>query len=136
MSKGCTIGLIVLAVIVIILIVGVILIYVNRDKIMEAGIGYMIETTETEILKDIPDGYTPEQVKNIMAQLKDGIKTDKIDQEEAQVLASEFQYVMSDKKIDKEEGAKLLGMIQKALDMTPMEHEDMPDSMQAVPDSI
>jgi hypothetical protein len=136
MSKGCTIGLIVLAVIVIILIIGVILVYVNRDKIMEAGIGMMIEAAETEILKDVPDGYTPEQVKSIMAQLKEGVKSDLIDKDEAQELANEFQYIMSDKKIDKEEGAKLLGMIQDALDMEHMVPDDMPDSMQAIPDSI
>jgi len=55
-------------------------------------------------------------------------------------LAGTFQAAMADKKIDKEEGRRLLEMIQKALGREPMvpesvPQEQMPDSATAIPDS-
>jgi hypothetical protein len=140
MSKGCTITLIVLAVIVVIIIVGLVILWMNKDKLLEAGISYMTEAAETEIVKNLPDGYTPESVHDIMEELKAGIKDGRIEGLKAQELANTFQAAMADKEIDKEEGANLLGVIQDALGMQPVETEEMPvdslpDSLQAIPDS-
>ncbi len=140
MSKGCTITLIVLAVIVVIIIVGMVILWMNRAKLMEAGISAMTDAAETEIVKNIPDGYTPESVHDIMEELKAGIKDGRIEGLKAQELANLFQVAMADKEIDNEEGSNLLGIIQDALGMPPMEFEEMPedslpDSLQAIPDS-
>jgi hypothetical protein len=141
LSKGCTIGLIVLAVVVFIVILAVILVWVYKDKIVEAGIDYMIDTAEKEIVKDLPEGYTAEMVHQIMVDLKAGIKSGEIDDNEKKELAFAFQPAMADKKIDREEGENLLIIIQRALGREPvvpeeMPDEAMPDTLESVPDTM
>ena len=62
MSKGCTIGLIIGLVVLAIIIIGVILLFVFGDKLANWGINKMVGVTETEIIKNLPEGYTPEMV--------------------------------------------------------------------------
>lgn len=139
-SKGCTIALIVLAALLLIIIIGVVIVWINKDNILEVGINYMTEAVEKEIVRNLPDGYTPEKVSQIIADLKAGIKSDEIASQDIQGLANTFQVAMSDKEIDKDEGRHLLEMMQEALGQDPPEMMDspeevLPDSMQAVPDS-
>ena len=139
-SKGCTIAIIALAVILLVIIVGLVLLWMNKDKLVDAAIGYVIETTEKEIVNNLPDGYTPEMVSQIMADLKTGLQNKTVSDAAIQELAGTFQAAMADKKIDKEEGRHLLEMIQKALGREPMvpesvPPEQLPDSTAAVPDT-
>lgn len=142
MSKGCTIGLIILAVIVVIIIVGIILIWANRDKIMEAGLNYIVDTTEQEIVANIPEGYTPEMVHQIMDDFKAAVRNKEVDAAQIQELANTFRAAMDDKEIDKVEGRELLEMIQEALGQEPppapeeMPGEEGVDTLEAVPDTI
>ncbi len=136
MSKGCTVALIVVAAILLLIIVGLIVIWINKDKIVEAGIDYIIQTTEDQIVTNLPDGYTPETVHELMAELKTAIKNGEIPGPEIQRLAETFQQAMGDNEIDKEEGAHLLEMIQEALGKElPPPVDSLPDTLQAVPDS-
>lgn len=141
-SKGCTIALIVVAALLLIIIIGVVVVWINKDKIVEAGINYMTEMVENEIVTNLPDGYTPEMVHEIIADLKTAIKNDELKPQDIQTLANTFQAAMADKEIDKDEGRQLLEMIQEALGEEPSEmmetpdDEDLPDSMQVVPDSV
>ncbi len=139
-SKGCTIAIIVLAVIVLILIVGMVFVWINRGKIVDAVTGYAIEATQQEIVNNLPDGYTAEMVNQIMADLKTGLQNKTVSDAAIQELAGTFQAAMADKKIDKEEGRHLLEMIQRALGREPMvpesvPQEQLPDSATAVPDT-
>ena len=139
MSKGCTITLIILAVIAVIIIAVVILIWLNKDKIMEAGINYIVDQTETEIIANLPDGYTAEEVSQIMADFKQAVNDDRLEGAQVEKLASTFQDAMADQQLDKEEGRRLLVMIQETLGQEPPpmpEEEILPDSVEAVPDSI
>ena len=107
---------------------------------MEAGIDYLIDNTETQIVADLPDGYTEDSVHQIMLDLKAAIKNGEIDGADIQKLGQIFQTAMADKTIDQEEGAEILKTIQKALGQEPPEweedYEEIPDSLQAVPDSV
>ncbi len=141
MSRGWTIGLIILAIVVFVVIVGVILVWVYKDKIIEAGTEYMVDMTEKEIVNDLPEGYTAEMVHRIMVDLKTGIKSGEIDDTEKQKLARAFQTAMADKKIDREEGESVLIIIQRALGREPivpeeMPGEAMPDTLEPVPDTM
>jgi len=134
LSKGCTIGLIVLAVVVFIVILAVILIWVNKDKIVEAGIDYMVDMAEKEIVNDLPEGYTAEMVHQIMVDLKAGIKSGEIDKAKTQKLAVALQDAVAGEKTDKEKSENLLIMIQRALGREPIVPEEMPD--EAMPDTL
>lgn len=140
MSKGCTVALIVIAAILLLIIIGIIVVYVNRDKIMEAGVDYMIENTEERIVANLPEGYTPEMVHELMADLKAAIKNDEIPGSQLQMMMESYGDIMDDNEISKDEGAHLLGMIEDALGrespMESMPSDSMPDSLQVAPDSI
>ena len=140
MSKGCTIGLIILAVLVVIIIIGIIILWANKEKIINASIDYIVTTAETQIIQNMPDGYTEDQVHQIMGDLKAAIKDGRTKPQDVQMLAHEFQTDMDDKVISKEEGAKLLAMIKAMVYGTGAPEDTLPempsDSMQLAPDSI
>ncbi len=139
MSKGCTIALVIVGILFLLIIIGIVIVWMNKDKIVEASLDYMIATTEKEINADLPPGYTPESVHDILAALKSGIKSHDIDSREIQILAREFQDDMQDKKINQEEGARLLEMIVKALPPGTVPTDSLPeaptDSLGDRPDS-
>lgn len=141
MSKGCTIALVVFAIFVLLLIIGGVVLWMNKDKLVEAGVDYTINTVEKEITANIPPGYTAESVHQIMVAFKAGIKSKEIDAQETQQLANTFKTAMTDKKIDATEGAQLLEMIIAALPPGTVPTDSLPgqipmDSLQLVPDSI
>ncbi len=137
LSKGCTIGLIIVGVIVLLLIIGGIFLWIYKDKILEAGIDYLIDNTETEIVTNLPEGYTEADVNRIMGDLKAAIKNKEVGSEDIQALAQTFQVAMADKTIDQEEGAEILTLIQEALGQDAIIPEEIPDdSLEVVPDSI
>jgi hypothetical protein len=138
LSKGCTIAIIVVAALIVILILG--LIFVG-PKLVQKGVEVLINKAETEIVANIPEEYTPNMVHEIMSDLKVAIKDGQLKPEEIQNLATTFQTAMADNKLDVDESRQLLHTIQTALGQTPppMEEspgEEMPDSMEAVPDSV
>ena len=143
MSKGCTIALIVLAALVLLILVVVIIVWINKDKIIEAGINQIVQTVETELVTNLPEGYTPDSVHQIMEELKAGIRSGKISSPAIQEMAVAFQTAIdNDKKIDKDEGLRLLKLIEDVLKResavpgeTPA--DSLPDTtLQVVPDSV
>ena len=139
LSKGCMIGLIVGIVLFVIAITIVVLVWVYKDELVEAGVGKMVDSVEMEIVKNLPEGYTSEDVHRIMGDFKAAVLAGKISGPEVQNLANTFQTAIADKEISREEGDELLRMIQGALGQEPPEYmpEETPDdTMQAVPDSV
>lgn len=132
LSKGCTIGLIVAIVVVIVI---AILIYFFVTK----GPDFLINYAEKEIVRNLPDGYTEETVHKIMEDLRVAYKNDDLSGNQIENLVTAFQKAAADKEIDKEEGRQLLIMIQEALGQEPPDFEeapaeDMPDTVEAVPE--
>lgn len=141
MSKGCTVALIILAAILLLIIIGIIIVYINKDKILEAGVDYMIANAEEKIVANLPDGYTPEMVHDVMQELKAAIGNGEIPGPQLQAMVKTYQDVMSDNEITEDEGARLLGMIEDALGresptIEPVPADSLPDSLQAAPDSV
>jgi len=139
LSRGCTIGLIIVAILVVIVIIIGALIYANWDSIKGKFIGTMINMAQEEVLKDIPDGYSESDVKRIFTDLKNGLEDETIDSEDIKELANSFQTALEDKTIDADEGRKLLELIQDALGQTPPMIEEAPfdtimDSLEIVPE--
>lgn len=133
MSKGCIIGLIILAAIVLLILVGIIVIWMNKDKI----VGYVFEVAEKEIVANLPDGYTPEMVHQLIVDLQAGIKSGQVSDTQVQELAGAFQTALNnDKKIDKDEGKRLLNMIEQALGRQPAPIEEAPPDTVPVPDTM
>ena len=139
LSRGCTIALIIVAILVVIVIAIGIIIYANWDSIKDKFIGTITKATQEEILKDVPEGYSENDVKRIFADLKVAIENGTIDQAEMQELINYYQTAMADRTIDREEGRTLLGIIQKAMDQVPPTIEEEPfdtimDSLEVVPE--
>lgn len=141
MSKGCTIGLIILGIIVLLILIALIVVWINKDKIVEAGINYMSDAFVQEISKDLPPGYTREAVQQVVTDFQAGIKTRKVGPEAVQAVAMAFQTAMSDKIIDTAEGRRLLEMMQNAVKQEPAALDDSTtaitgDSTRLAPDSL
>jgi hypothetical protein len=141
MSKGCTIALVVFAVFILLLIIGAVVVWINKDKIAEASLDYIVKAAEREITTDIPPGYTAESVHRIMTAFKEGIRNKEINAEETKRIADAFQAAITDKKIDQTEGAHILQLIVETLPPGAIPVDSIPgqipvDSLQAVPDSI
>lgn len=137
MSKGCTITLIIVGVIALLIAIGGWWAWSNKDKLVEAGVSKVLDATATEIKKDMPDGYDDASVDQVMADFKAAVKEKKISAATIQPLAQYFQNAMADEVLDKEEGAKILGMMLDAMGQAVPEPVDIPvdSTAMAVPDS-
>ena len=135
LSKGCSIALIIVGIIVVILIAIGIYVYVNRDKIAETLLDKALSYIESEMIADLPEGYTEESVHQILQDFKAAVKDGRVDQQTIQELQGRFQMAMSDQKLDAEESASLLRSLQEAMGMEVEEMEELPDSLPAVPDT-
>ena len=116
MSKGCLIALIVCAIIAVIIIAMAVVCYVYKDEIIEAGLSQMTDTLAAEIIKDLPEGISEQNVTNLMDEFKQAIKEQKIDQVEMEQLGVTFQTIMGDEVITKDEGKEILNQIREAID--------------------
>ncbi len=140
MSRGCTVALIIVAAILLLIIVGIFIVWLNRDSIKNYAVDKLVTMAEMQIVANLPDGYTEAQVHDLMSQLKTAIQNGEVGAAEMQQLADAFKAAVEDKQISKEEGAHLLMLIQKALGKEPQMPEEaptdtLPDTLQAVPDT-
>ena len=124
LSKGCTIAIIVVLAVLLLLVIGLIFL---GPKLLEKGVEVLIDNTETEILANLPEEYTPEMVRQIMGDLKAAIRNDELSGPQIQELAGTLQAAMADRELDKDEARQLLVKIQQALGQEPPEYEEMPD---------
>jgi cell division protein FtsX len=140
MSRGCTVALIIVAAILLLIIIGIFIVWLNREKVGNYLLDQAISTAETKIDANLPEGYTEAQVHDVMMELKTAIKNGDISGPQIQELAGAFQAAISDNEISKEEGAHLLTLIQHTLGKEPQAPEEtptdsLPDTLQAAPDS-
>lgn len=138
MSKGCTITLIIVGVVVVV-IAGLLWYgWSNREAIVGSLVNKGLDEAATEIKKDVPDGYDEASVDKVFADFKAAITAKTVSLEIAQPMAQYFQNAMSDDVFDKEEGAKFLGMMLEAMGQAPEElPEEAPSdsTIMVMPDS-
>ncbi len=114
MSKGCLITLIVASVILVLVVAMSVVCYVKRDTILEWSISKMIDTARMDILNDLPEGYTADDVNKICDNFKTALAEKKVDANEVRNIATMFQEILKDKKIDKDEAKTFLEELKKA----------------------
>lgn len=112
MGTGCKVLLIIGAILVVILGVGIVLSYVYCEKISTTLIGKSIDAFELQVLKDLPEGYQPDDIKAAFKDFKEALKSgalkDTLKGPKVQGFVTEIQGFLKDKKIDKEELDKIL----------------------------
>jgi hypothetical protein len=112
MGTGCKVLLIIGVILAAIVVVGIILSYAYCDKISNALIEKSTNTIESQVLKDLPEGYNADDIKAAFKNFKDALKSgalkDKLKAPKIQAFALEVQNALKDKKIDKEELDKIL----------------------------
>jgi hypothetical protein len=114
MSKGCLITLIVASIILVLVVAMSVVCYVKRDTLLEWSISKMIDSARMDILNDLPEGYTAEDVNKICDDFKTALKDKRVHADEVRNIATMFQEILKDKKIDKEEAKTFLEELKRA----------------------
>ncbi len=131
MSRGCLITLVVFAVILVIVIAMSIVCYVKKDSIMEWGVLQISSQLQREIVADLPEGVTKEEVDSVFTQFNQAVKDKRVDPTDMQSLTVMIQEIMKDKKVDHEESLRFLNAMKEASGQaipaeTPTEPEPQP----------
>ena len=115
MSKGCLVALIIGGALAIIVIALGIVCYVYQDEILQWSLEKTTDIIAQEIKTNLPEGTTEEEVDNLIDKFKTAVKEKKIDAPQMQHIATLFQQMLEDKKIDQDESQKLLEEIKKVV---------------------
>ncbi len=111
MGMGCKI-LLVIGAILVLVVGGIFLSFSLCPGMRTAVIERSIDTLQDIVLKDLPEGYQPDDIKAAFGDFKNAIKSgalnDKAKQAEVQAFAKELQDDVRDGKINKEELDRLL----------------------------
>lgn len=112
MGTGCKFLVVVGGVLILIIGVGIILSYLYCDKIGSALVDKATTALETQVLKDLPEGYQIDDIKAAFKEFREALKSgalkDKLKAAKIQEFAQDVQKSLADKKIDKEELEKIL----------------------------
>lgn len=131
MSRGCLISLVVFAVILVIVIAMSIVCYIKKDSIMEWGVLQISSQLQREIVADLPEGVTKEEVDSVFTQFNQAVKDKSVDPTDLQSLTVMIQEIMKDKKVDHEESMRVLNAMKETSRQaipaeTPTEPEPQP----------
>ena len=112
MGTGCKILLIVAVVLLVVVGVGIVLSYIYCEKIGTALIEKSTDMLQSQVLKDLPEGFQADDIKAAFKDFKDALKSgalkDKLKKDKIQAFAQDVQKALKDQKIDKEELEKIL----------------------------
>ncbi len=109
-SKGCLIALAVVAVIVIIGIVLTIYCMKNPGKLAAMALKPAME----EIKKNLPEGYTEQDVDEVYQSFQSAVENQRIDETELRKIMEKVQAILKEEGIDKEKAKELLDYIKDA----------------------
>lgn len=111
MGKGCKVLMIVGVVLAAILVVGAVLSFYYCSEIMTSVMKKSVDTLETEVLTNLPEGFTIEDIKARFAEFKDVVVKQASEGKfspQVQEWSMDVQKALQDKKISKDELEKLL----------------------------
>jgi len=111
MKKGLGIAALVVLVII---IVGFILIMINREKLVNMAVTKTVDAIETAMMKAEELPVSKEQAREIMDRARTKIKEGELDPEKARKIIEDFREFYEDKKLDSEEVQKLLNTLESA----------------------
>ena len=107
--KGC---LATLGVTFLILIIGGILVYINRDKIISKGTKYI----EIGIMNQLPEGVDKKEVKEIFAKAREAIKSGRVDNDKLKLAAKEYKEAIKDKELSEKEVERIIKYLKEAFE--------------------
>ncbi|MFQ5636596.1 MAG: hypothetical protein ACE5IR_01210 [bacterium] len=100
--------LITVIVIVAVILIGGILIYVNKDKLTSFAVEKSVGAIEEMVMPNLPASVSQDSAKAIFSNAVDKLKTGEVKPPELQKVVSLFQSSMSDNKLDSLEVVNLL----------------------------
>ncbi|MBD3179863.1 MAG: hypothetical protein GF417_09805 [Candidatus Latescibacteria bacterium] len=111
MKKGLSIAALVIIVVV---IIGFILIMVNKDRLVNMAVTRAVDSIETATLKSDQLPISKEQAEALFDRTRQKIKAGEMSQEKARELINRFREFYDDKKLDSEEIQKLIDTLESA----------------------
>ncbi len=117
MGKGCKILLIVGIILMLLVGVGLVLSFMYCKEISSIVMTKSIETLEAQVLQNLPEGFTADDVKHHFKSFKDAVVKQigegKINSAELSQIFTEAQKMYDDKSISTEELTTLFDRIKK-----------------------
>ena len=107
--------LIVLVVFLVIIIAGVIICSLNKEKLANYAVEKSMEVAKIKVMENLPEGVSADSAGMLMDRVVEKIKSGEIDKTQMQYLVSNIQTSFSDSELDSAETVKLLETIQKML---------------------
>jgi hypothetical protein len=93
----------VLGVFIVLIIVGVVWIYMNKEKLTNMAVEKGFSAMETAVLQNSPSDIPADEVKKIFEETVAKIKSGEFDKEKMQAIATTFQTSFNDQKLDSAE---------------------------------
>ena len=103
MSKGCLIGLIVLAVVVVLVVVAGIVCYSKRDEIMRFGMATLVTQVKAELANNPIEGIDTVAVNAMTDAFVEKINASEIEAEKMGLFGQAVQEIMGDQVLDSAE---------------------------------
>lgn len=91
-----------------VVIVGAVLIYSNKDKLVNFAIEKGFGAAETAILENLPQSVSEDEVKSLFNKSVEKIKSGNFDKQKMQGIVLYFQDAFQDKKLEQSEVDHLL----------------------------
>jgi len=109
MKKGC----IVLIIIAVVILIGLGLLWINKDKIIKFAVKKGVEVMEDAVVSNLPVSVPEDSVRVLFQKAMDKIKTSEISADELRKILTTFQSGMQDKNLDSLEVTNILKDLKK-----------------------
>ena len=105
-------------VIIVIILIGVVYVYINKDKIINYAVDSAVTSMETKICSNLPASMSQDSVKALFDETLLKIKDGTIDKQKLQGIILSFRDASKDKHLDSLEVSKI---IQEVKDLSKIE---------------
>ncbi|MDH4156572.1 MAG: hypothetical protein OEW00_04785 [candidate division Zixibacteria bacterium] len=133
MSKGCLIGLIVLAVVIVLVVIAGIVCYSKRDELMKFGMATMVTGVKTELASNPVEGIDTVAVNAMADAFIEKMNTSVLEPEKMALFGQTVQGIIGDQVLD---SAEVFMFIKAMVAYYPELEELMPIPEEPAVDSI
>jgi uncharacterized protein YpuA (DUF1002 family) len=106
-GKGCLIAVII---VVVILVAAVLILYLNRGKLVNMAMDKMVEA----VMTSLPEDYDRERAQQTFDEFIVAVKKNRVEKEEFQEIGEIMQAIMADQKLETQEVDQLMEVLQEA----------------------
>ena len=133
MSKGCLIGLIALAVVIVLVVIAGITCYVKKDEILKFGVVTMVTGVKTQLADNPVEGIDTVAVNAMADAFVEKTNASEMDPEKMALFGQTVQGLLSDKELDSVEVSEFMKAM---VDYYPELEELMPVPEEPAVDSV